>query len=175
MRTPRRIVTGHNASGKSVFLSAEPLEGFNGPIPINVWSNLETPAILDASTETPRRPSYFAPKNGAYFTIVRIDKPTPEELADPDAERKRLQGLFEAIGAAECLPDQTRNPGMHRTSTIDYLVLLSGRLTLMLEEGEVDLEPFDCIVQRGTNHAWVNKYDEPAILCAVMLGATLPD
>ena len=175
MRTPRRIVTGHNNDGKSVFLSTDAMENFNTLTPVNVWSNMEVPAILDHSTETPQRPSYFAPKNGAYFTIVRLDKPTPEELANPDVERKRLKDLFDSIRAPECLTDQTRNAGMHRTPTIDYIVLLSGRITLLLDEGEVDLEQFDTVIQRGTNHAWVNKHDEPAILCAVMMGGVLPD
>lgn len=175
MRTPRRIVTGHNAEGKSVFLSTDPLENFNTLAPVNVWSTLEVPAILDRSTEDPQRPSYFPPRNGAYMTIVRLDKPTPEELANPDIERKRLRDLFESIGAPECLTDQTRNPGMHRSPTLDCIVVLSGRLTLLLDEGEVDLEQFDCIIQRGTNHAWVNKHDEPAIICGFMVGAVLPE
>ncbi len=175
MRKPRRIVTGHNDQGRSVLINTDTLENFNTLAPVNVWSNMEVPAILDKTTETAERPSYFAPKNGAYFTMVRLDKPTPEELANPDVERKRLRDLFESIGAPECLTDQTRNAGMHRTPTIDYIVLLSGRLTLLLDEEEIDLEPFDCVVQRGTNHAWINKQDEPAILCAVMMGGVLPD
>ena len=168
-------MTGHNAAGRSVFLSADSMDDFNGPAPVNVWSNVTTPAILDRSTETPQRPTYFAPPGGAYFTIVRMDKATPEETADPELARKRMRDLFDSIGAPECLTDQTRHPAMHRTPTIDYIVLLSGRITLLLDEGEMNLEQFDCIIQRGTNHAWVNKYDEPAILCCTMVGGVFPD
>lgn len=42
---------------------------------------------------------------------------------------------------------------MHKTRTIDYVVLLSGEVTLLLDKGEVDLKPFDVVVQRGTSHA----------------------
>ncbi len=55
--------------------------------------------------------------------------------------------------------------------TIDYVVLLSGRVTLLLDEDERDLEPFDVVVQQGTNHAWINKTTEPALLCAILIDA----
>jgi quercetin dioxygenase-like cupin family protein len=58
---------------------------------------------------------------------------------------------------------------MHKTKTVDYIILLSGRVTLMLDEDEVDLEPFDVVVQRGTNHAWINKGPDRALLVAVLV------
>jgi uncharacterized cupin superfamily protein len=60
---------------------------------------------------------------------------------------------------------------MHRTATIDYVVLLRGRVTLILDDAEVDLQPFDAVVQRGTNHYWVNRNLEPALLLGVLLDA----
>ena len=62
---------------------------------------------------------------------------------------------------------------MHTTRTIDYVVLLSGEVTLLLDKGEVDLKPFDVVVQRGTSHAWVNKNKgkEPALIAAVLIDA----
>jgi len=173
MRTPRRVVTGHNSAGKSIIVSHEPMQGFGEPLPYNIWGNIGVPAQLDASTETFTPPAFFPPKNAAYFKVVRIDK-SPEEHGDPEAARKYIREMFAAIGAADYIVDQTRDPGMHRTATIDYLILLTGRLTLLLDEGEVDLEPHDCIIQRGTNHAWINKYDEPALMAVVMVGADLP-
>ena len=71
----------------------------------------------------------------------------------------------------ECRTDTTRHPGMHKTRTIDYVVLLSGEVTMLLDKGEVDLKPFDVVVQRGTSHAWVNKGKEPALLAAVLIDA----
>ena len=62
---------------------------------------------------------------------------------------------------------------MHKTETIDYIILLKGEVTLLLDEEEVDLKPFDVVVQRGTNHAWVCKGQEPALFIAVLIDAEI--
>jgi quercetin dioxygenase-like cupin family protein len=51
------------------------------------------------------------------------------------------------------------------------VILLSGRVTLLLDQGEVELKPFDVVVQRGTNHGWVNRGTEPALFAAVLIDA----
>ena len=76
---------------------------------------------------------------------------------------------FEKIGAAHHRVDTTKHPAMHKTETIDYIILLKGDVTLILDEEEIDLKPFDVVVQRGTNHAWVNNGSEPALLIAVLI------
>ena len=60
---------------------------------------------------------------------------------------------------------------MHTTSTTDYVVVLKGRVTLPLDEAEVPLAPFDVVVQRGTNHYWLNRDAEPALLLGVLVDA----
>ncbi len=80
---------------------------------------------------------------------------------------------FEKIGAAHHRVDTTRHPAMHKTETIDYIILLKGDVTLLLDEEEVKLEPFDVVVQRGTNHAWVNNGNEPALLIAVLIDSKI--
>ena len=62
---------------------------------------------------------------------------------------------------------------MHETHTIDYIILLKGDVTLILDEEEVQLKPHDVVVQRGTNHAWVNHGSEPALLIAVLIDSNL--
>ena len=62
---------------------------------------------------------------------------------------------------------------MHKTETVDYIILLKGKVTLILDEEEVDLEPFDVVVQRGTNHAWANTGSEPALLIAVLIDSNI--
>jgi mannose-6-phosphate isomerase-like protein (cupin superfamily) len=109
------------------------------------------------------------PPGGSIFRFAAIP---PEDSSISPAERERLTAkMFEQMDAAHCRPDTTRHPAMHKTRTIDYVVLLSGQVTLLLDEGEVDLKPFDVVVQRGTNHAWVNKGKEPALLAAVLIDA----
>ena len=80
---------------------------------------------------------------------------------------------FENVGAAHHRIDTSRHPAMHKTETIDYIILLKGDVTLILDEEEVDLKPFDVVVQRGTNHAWVNNGNEPALLIAVLVDSNV--
>ncbi len=58
---------------------------------------------------------------------------------------------------------------MHLSHTLDYVIVLKGELTLVLDEDEVLLRPFDVIIQRATNHAWVNYGVEPALCAAVLI------
>ena len=69
----------------------------------------------------------------------------------------------------------SKRPAMHKTETIDYIILLKGDVSLLLDEEEVRLKPFDTVVQRGTNHAWVNHGEEPALLIAVLIDSELKE
>jgi quercetin dioxygenase-like cupin family protein len=51
---------------------------------------------------------------------------------------------------------------MHRTRTLDYVVMIEGELVLILDDSEVVLKPGDVVVQRGTDHAWENRSDAVA-------------
>ena len=92
-------------------------------------------------------------------------------IIDPDERRKLVAERFAAMDASDALVDVSRHPAMHKTRTVDYIILLSGKVTLLLDDDEVALEPFDVVVQRGTNHAWVNHGDEEALLIAVLVDA----
>ena len=114
------------------------------------------------------RPIDPAP-NGTQFRFLPVFPEDPtvsrEELERRDAE------LFAQMGASHWRVDTSRHPAMHQSKTVDHVILLSGKVTLLLDEGEVDLEPFDVVIQRGTNHAWVNRGTEPAILAAFSVDA----
>jgi quercetin dioxygenase-like cupin family protein len=60
---------------------------------------------------------------------------------------------------------------MHKTDSVDYIVLLKGEVTALMDVGSVAMKPFDVLIQRGTNHGWVNYGDEPALLVAVLVDA----
>ena len=81
--------------------------------------------------------------------------------------------VFEDISASKDRVDTTKHPGMHKTKTLDYIILLKGTAKLILDEEETQLKPFDVIVQRGTNHAWVCTSDEPALFIAVLMDADI--
>lgn len=62
--------------------------------------------------------------------------------------------------------------GMHVTPTLDYVVVISGRVWLLMEDGsEAELGPGDCAIQRGTQHCWENRGAEPCVAAAVLLDA----
>ena len=92
----------------------------------------------------------------------------PREILDQMAKEG-----FAQVHAEHHLIDTTKHPAMHKTETIDYIILLKGDVSLILDEEEVRLKPFDVVVQRGTNHAWVNHGDEPALLIAVLIDAEI--
>jgi len=62
-------------------------------------------------------------------------------------------------------------PTMHRTETIDYVIVLSGRIDMDMDDSTVTLQAGDIMVQRGTNHAWVNRSDAPARVAFVLIDA----
>ncbi len=60
---------------------------------------------------------------------------------------------------------------MHRTETIDYIAVLDGEIEMDMDDSTVKLRAGDVMVQRGTNHAWVNRSKAPARLAIVLLDA----
>ena len=60
---------------------------------------------------------------------------------------------------------------MHRTRSVDYLVVMSGEIDMLLDEGEVHLKAGDVMVQRGTIHNWINRGTEPCVLAVILISA----
>ena len=62
---------------------------------------------------------------------------------------------------------------MHRTDTVDYGVVLTGEIWLLLDEEKDDvlLKSGDTFVQRGTNHAWANRGTESCQVMFVLVDA----
>jgi len=103
-------------------------------------------------------------RTGTIFRIVEIPPESPDAPIDAKA-------AFEQLGS-ENKPkaaDSAKHQSMHKTNSVDYLVVISGEMTMLMEDGETVLKQGDCIVQRGTNHAWVNKSGKPCILAAVLV------
>ena len=180
----RRIVTGHDAQGRSIIVSDEapknvvpnPADPERGHI--NFWRTESMPAnnaVFADPMDGPPCP-LAPPKGGTMFRFFQI-APERNEAGLPAAERnKRMGQMFEAAGAAHVRVDTERHPSMHKTDSVDYIVLLKGEVTALLDVGEVQMKPFDVLIQRGTNHGWVNDGTEPALLLAVLVDAEpLPD
>ena len=171
----RRIVTGHNALGKSIItIDGPPARSIGEDVGglFGIWNTdgmpIETTDNVDrADSEIILSP----PANGTKFRYFQIN-PTPEGVPW-DVLQDLAAQAFDRIGAAHHRIDTSKHPAMHKTETIDYIILLKGDVSLLLDEEEVRLEPFDTVVQRGTNHAWVNHGDEPALLIAVLIDSEL--
>jgi len=161
----RRIVTGHDAEGKSIVIIDGP------PTPTGAyWLTEGAPADNSTVGDAAQLVNKLEPSPGGSIFRYAVIPPEDPNVSAEQRERTTAR-LFAQMDASHCRTDTSRHPGMHKTRTVDYVVLLAGEVTMLLDKGEVDLKPFDVVVQRGTNHAWVNKGKEPAILAAVLVDA----
>ena len=173
----RRIITGHNQNGKSIItIDGPPACSIGEEVGglFEIWNT--DGAVIDSTDEVDRGDSPIIlspPEGGTKFRYFQIN-PTPEGVPW-DVLQDLAAVAFDRIGAAHHRIDTSKHPAMHRTETIDYIILLKGDVTLLLDEEEVRLEPFDTVVQRGTNHAWINHGDEPALLIAVLIDSEIKD
>lgn len=172
----RRVVTGHDEEGKAI-IAMDGGPGIRRGNLYEMWCTQSMPThnreLVDAVAT---RPGFLEPDpNGTIFRFFEV-RPERELGSREDREREqqdRLAAMTEEERAATISrrPDTSRHPGMHKTKTVDYIILLKGEVTMLVDKGEVDLKPFDVVIQRGTNHAWVNKGDETAVLVAMMVEA----
>ncbi|MEZ5721550.1 MAG: cupin domain-containing protein [Paracoccaceae bacterium] len=165
-RNVRRVVTGHDQTGKAVVLSdgAPPNvirpEHQPGLAFHELWHTDAAPAPVTATEPEPtdRYTETAPPPRG---TIIRMVDIPPEGQDGPDFDKETARALFEKVGLAEnaehTIPG--RHPLMHRTESIDYGIVLDGQIVLLLDDSEVVLEQGDMVVQRGTIHAWTNRTD----------------
>ena len=167
----KRVVTGQEVDGLSrIFIEDEPesalLEKAGGLRLIELWATSEAPARLSGDEDRAKRPRRIEPEAmGSVFRVVEYPPDSARlKSLDPEAH-------FASMGAQAAAKDQRRHPGMHRTKTIDYAIVLSGEITAVLDEGEVLLKAGDVLVQRGTSHAWSNRSDRPARIAFVLIDA----
>jgi len=148
----RRVVTGVDEAGRSVFLSDGP--AFGGEQWAEVW--ITDPAEgIDAVVDPQLGTAVLEPPaGGTAFRVFEV--PTDEDMR---AAMANAAATMEGIE-----PD-----GFHTTRTIDYVMVLEGEISLQLDTGEVALGPGDCVVQRSTRHAWRNRSGRPVRMMAVML------
>jgi mannose-6-phosphate isomerase-like protein (cupin superfamily) len=164
----RRIVTGHNAQGRSVIIS-DTTAVMEGPLH-ELWVTDGTPARFGGAPHLGALPVDLEPRKEG--TVVRLVRFMPSQaLSRDDLEQMYSKG-FAAINASHTRVDTRRHPAMHKTRTLDYGIVLSGRIKLLMDEGEQELKPFDVVIQRGTNHGWVNPGSVPALMAFVLIDGT---
>ena len=171
----RRVVTGHDASGKAVVVidGAAPnvkLRKASGSTSTLLWVTDESPADISGGADRAQREiGVPPPPRGSIFRIV--DFPPSAALGPVDnASLIREMGIEQ--GASRARP--ARHAAMHRTRSIDYAVVMSGEIDMLLDDSEVHLKAGDVLVQRGTNHAWVNRGTKPCRIAFVLVDAEEP-
>ncbi|KAJ7635127.1 hypothetical protein FB45DRAFT_1143080 [Roridomyces roridus] len=143
---PRVIITGHTADGISVFTNDD--------------------------ARAPFAP--FGPA-GPRFTSIHTSPIVPVLNTSPLPDLSNALPRCPPAGVLFCttdMPAGSKMPPMHRTLSVDYAVVLSGEIVCALDGGEEKtIHAGEFIVQRGTNHAWCNRGEEPCRILFVMVGA----
>jgi mannose-6-phosphate isomerase-like protein (cupin superfamily) len=139
----RRVVTGHDAQGRSTVLIDEQVTNQHSPRPSAtysvIWSTEELPANNDGNADPSGKSIPTAIANGSVFRVVSFGP-----------------------GVA---------PRNHRTDSVDYAVVISGEIDMVMETGTVRLKAGDVMVQRGTIHDWVNSGTVPCVIAFALIGA----
>lgn len=175
-RPIRRVVTGHDKDGRAVVISDAPApfvatnEHRSGWSATDVWRTSETPAaIVSAAAEPTLGPRRQLPAKGG--TVFRINTFPPETATDRDVDSEASRRAFAALGndQASTFGKGGRHPMMHRTETVDYAIVLSGEITMILDDQDVLLKTGDVVIQCGTNHAWSNRSNAPCVVAFVLI------
>jgi len=173
-RHTRRVVTGHDNNGRSVIASdtrcAANAALWVADFSVNdAWSIDHLPYDNRRTDEGPLRVELEPAAGGNVFRIIHFP---PDRQYLPNID---LKVGFDALGAsgtaASTGAGHGANPTMHRTNTVDYIVIISGEIYCVMDEGETLLRAGDVLVQRGTQHAWSNRSDQFCVMVAVLNGA----
>jgi mannose-6-phosphate isomerase-like protein (cupin superfamily) len=169
----RRVVTGHDASGKAIVLmdGAAPNRKVRqtGLVSTLLWVTDETPADISGNADRASREiGVPPPPNGSILRVV--DFP-PEAAGGTKVDNATI--LREMGVTAGNAP--VRHAHMHRTRSIDYAIVLSGEIDMLLDDSQVHLEAGDILVQQGTNHAWVNNGSTVCRIAFVLIDGMEPE
>lgn len=171
----RRIVTDNNEAGRSRILidgEAAKLLAIEETGLAEIWSApVSGGNLLDATDRLADEDLKLEPDAGMvkvrWFTV-----PPDDDAKTPEENEAAAAMGFAAVGATHCRVDTARHPMMHKTDSLDVIILIKGEIDLLLDDGEAaSLKPGDVVIQRATNHAWANHKKETALLVAVLIHA----
>ncbi len=170
----RRVVTGLDSNGKAVaiFDAPVPLATLRSPNPAgDMWITSKSPTDYSAKEDWAKINSVGVspPHGGTIFRIVEFP-PTTERVSSMD-----VNTMMKVIGdhaPKRGLPP--RHSMMHRTRSLDYALILSGEIDMLLDDTEVHLKAGDVLVQQATNHAWVNRGKENCRIAFILMDAQEP-
>jgi Cupin domain len=168
----RRLVTGDDASGRSSIVEDAPAAAIRtvaqrpGYRSVNLWRTGEVPVQINAADTIASHQGILPPQNGSILRIIDF----PPEPADPAERQRRIQATFGGM-FSDATHDRREgaHPGMHRTETVDYAIVLEGEIWAVMDEGETLMRAGDVLIQRGTNHAWANRSQKTARIAFVLM------
>jgi mannose-6-phosphate isomerase-like protein (cupin superfamily) len=168
----RRVVTGLDAKNHAVVLfdSRIPLKQDSPVISsTNFWITDVTPPSLSAQDTANRPIGVSPPDNGTKFRLVEFAPLSPETEAKLPPEM-----IMKGVSHPPEKGIPVKHPMMHRTRSLDYAVVLSGEIDMMLDDTSVHLKQGDVIVQQATNHGWVNHGTQPCRILFVLMDSREP-
>jgi hypothetical protein len=142
------------------------MESMPGVALTDLWETTTSPASNHGSADAAARPVKLEPPRSG--TILRIVEFPPDSQWRGAANAGRA---FDSIGAGNAPDHASDDPMRHKTSTVDYIIVLKGEIYALMDEGETLLKAGDILIQRGTNHSWSVRGTEPCIVAAVLVGA----
>ncbi|MBI1391685.1 MAG: cupin domain-containing protein [Alphaproteobacteria bacterium] len=171
----RRIITKNSEDGRSsVLIDGEPAKtlAVDEAGLAEIWTAaLSRDHLLSGDDRLTSENVRLEPDRGAmkvrWFTV-----PADNDGRSDDEREAAAAFGFAACGASHARIDTSRHPMMHKTDTLDVIILVKGEVDLLLDQGEPQsMKPGDVVIQRATNHAWVNRGSETALLVAVLINA----
>lgn len=173
-RPVRRIVTGHAADGRStVVIDGSALnvkQRQAGNASTLLWVSDEAPARVSGSEDRAAREiGVPPPRRGTIFRLAEFPPGVGGEVRDNETVLRDF-----GIGADVKRGHPPRHPAIHRTRSLDYVVVLEGEIDLLLDDRDVRLTAGDVIVQQATNHAWINRGTTTCRLAMVFIDAEEP-
>ena len=171
----RRVVTTNDETGKAIVLfdSLDPhkiVREKTGIISRVMWVSDSIPANISVKDDPTKRPVGIAPPpSGSVLRIVDFPPLPPDLEISPDWMQSMVGG---AHAPQDARPP--RHPMMHRTRSLDYAIVLSGEIDMLLDDSTVHCKAGDVIVQQGTNHGWVNRGSDTCRIAFVLIDAQEP-
>ena len=164
-RGARLVVTGFDANGRPVVASDQRVVGPRANDVLGTWSAelwkmpAMPPSLMADGIPAPKED--FPGPGGLLYRMLSI--PSEKTLKDHPDEVEKHYGR-------RIVPDAP-DYGMHRTNTVDLIIVVSGEVWCKFESSEVLLKAGDSLVQRGGIHAWRNRSDAPCVIAAIIVGA----
>jgi hypothetical protein len=168
----KRYVIGRNEEGKSAVLIDEATNVQENPgffWRAILWSTREVP--VDNTIEGDRANEVTAREpfpGGMLMRILELppDPPKEKHLENFLKLNKQIKQKYEATEE-----EIARHPTMYRTDTLDCIYCCKGEIHLITDVDNIGMRPGDSVVIRGTNRAWSNQSNEPALLVGCMIDA----